>query len=57
MKINFLKPISSGILTAEARQINKGSRILVSDVEVKDNNGKLIAKSLITYYTLKNGHG
>lgn len=57
MKINFLKPISSGILTAEARQINKGSRILVSDVEVKDNNGNLIAKSLITYYTLKNGHG
>ena len=54
MKINFLKPVKSGKLVAEARNIHKGSRILVSDVEVKNGKGDLIAKSLITYYLLKN---
>jgi uncharacterized protein (TIGR00369 family) len=55
MKINFLKPVSSGKLIAEARNIHKGSRILVSDVEVRDDNGDMVAKSLITYYLLKTG--
>jgi len=55
MKINFLKPVKSGKLVAEARNIHEGSRIFVSDVEVKDDKGSLIAKSLITYYLLKIG--
>jgi len=55
MKINFLKPVKSGKLIAEARNILEGSRIFVSDVEVKDDKGSLIAKSLITYYLLKIG--
>lgn len=54
MKINFLKPVKSGKLVAEARNIHKGSRIFVGDVEVKNSKGDLIAKSLITYYLLKN---
>lgn len=54
MKINFLKPVKSGKLVAEARNIHEGSRIFVSDVEVKNGKGDLIAKSLITYYLLKN---
>lgn len=53
MKVNFLKPVKSGKLVAEARNIHKGSRIFVSDVEVKDSKGYLIAKSLLTYYVLK----
>lgn len=53
MKINFLKPIKSGKLVAEARNVHKGSRIFVSDVEVKNSKGDLIAKSLLTYYLLK----
>ena len=53
MKINFLKPVKSGKLVAEARNIHKGSRIFVSDVEVKNGKGNLIAKSLVTYYLLK----
>ena len=55
MKINFLKPVKSGKLVAEALNIHKGSRIFVSDVEVKDDEGSLIAKSLMTYYLLKIG--
>ncbi len=53
MKINFLKPVSSGKLIAEARNIHKGSRILVCDVEVKSDDGILVAKSLVTYYLVK----
>ena len=53
MKINFLKPIKSGKLVAEARNIHKGSKIFVSDVEVKNGKGTLIAKSLVTYYIVK----
>ena len=55
MKINFLRPVKSGRLVAEARICSKGSRIFVSDVEVKNGEGNLIAKSLVTYYLLKMG--
>jgi len=39
---------------AEARNIHEGSRIFVGDVEIKNGEGDLIAKSLLTYYLLKN---
>jgi len=55
MKINFLRPVKSGKLVAEARTCSKGSRILVSDVEIKNSEDNLIAKSIVTYYLLKNG--
>jgi uncharacterized protein (TIGR00369 family) len=53
MKINFLKPIKSGRLVAEARNLHKGSNIFVSDVDVRSDKGDLIAKSLVTYYLVK----
>jgi len=53
MKINFLKPVKSGKIVAEARNIHRGSRIFVSDVDVKDGEGDSIARSLVTYYLLK----
>ena len=53
MKINFLKPVKSGKLIAEARNVHEGSRIFVTDVEVKNDQGILVAKSLVTYYLLK----
>jgi uncharacterized protein (TIGR00369 family) len=55
MKINFLKPVKSGKLVAEARNIHKGSRIFVCDVELKNGKDNMVAKSLLTYYLLKNG--
>ena len=54
MKINFLRPIESGRLIAEAKNIHKGSKIFVGDVDVKNGRGDLVAKSLITYYLLNN---
>lgn len=53
MKINYLKPVRSGTLIAEARIIHEGSRIFVSEVEIKNSEGFLVAKSLVTYYLLK----
>ncbi|MGQ9460239.1 MAG: PaaI family thioesterase [Candidatus Bathyarchaeaceae archaeon] len=54
MKINYLVPVESGRLIAEARVVHKGYTISVSDVEVKDDKGQLVAKSLVTYYIRKN---
>jgi uncharacterized protein (TIGR00369 family) len=45
MKINYLKPVCSGKLVAEARSVHEGSRIIVSDVEVKMNEA-LLPKAL-----------
>jgi len=53
MKINFLKPINSGKLIAEARNLHRGSKIFVCDVEVRNGKNDLIAKSLVTYYLVK----
>ena len=50
MKINFLVPVVSGRLIAEARIVHQGQTISLSDVEVKDDKGRLVAKSLVTYY-------
>jgi len=55
MKINFLAPVESGLLVAEARIVHKGKTISLSDVEVKDNKGRMVAKSLVTYYLRSNG--
>jgi len=52
MKINYLQPVCSGEVVAEARNVHEGSRIFVSDVEIK-NEGTLVAKSLVTYYLVK----
>lgn len=53
MKINFLIPVKSGKLVAEARNVYEGSRIFVGDVDVSNGKGELVAKSLVTYYILK----
>jgi uncharacterized protein (TIGR00369 family) len=55
MKINFLAPVESGLLVAEARTVHRGKTISLSDVEVKDNKGRIVAKSLVTYYLRSNG--
>ncbi len=48
-KINFFAPIRRGKLTAHAKIIHKGSRTAVGDVEVVNEEGKLVAKVIATY--------
>jgi acyl-coenzyme A thioesterase PaaI-like protein len=38
---------------AEARNVHTGSRIFVGDVDIKNEKDELVAKSLVTYYLLK----
>jgi len=56
MKINFLSPVTSGELIGEARIIQKGKRLALADMEVKDESGKWIAKGLATYVILTPEH-
>lgn len=49
MKINYLKPINESEIMAEAKIVNKGSRIALGEVEVTNGKGELIAKALATY--------
>jgi acyl-CoA thioesterase len=48
-KINFFASIEKGELTARAKIIHKGSRTAVGDVEVANEEGKLVAKVIATY--------
>jgi len=48
-KINFFVPVSKGHLEAHAKIIHKGSKTAVGDVEVKNKEGKLVAKVIATY--------
>lgn len=49
IKTNFLAPAEDGNLTATAKVISSGRRIIVCDVDVIGDEEKLIARSLGTY--------
>lgn len=48
MKINFLVPVKDDVIYAEGRVIHQGGTVALSDVEVKDSRGRIIAKALVT---------
>jgi uncharacterized protein (TIGR00369 family) len=52
MKVNYLRPISEGRITAEAWLIRDGRRIVVAECNVLDSKGRLAAKALLTYIRL-----
>ena len=49
LKVNFLAPAKDGELRAAARVVSAGRRIIVCDVDVTGEEGKLIARCLGTY--------
>ena len=53
IKINFLAPAEKGELTATAKIISPGRRLMVGEMEVKDQDGKLIAQGLGTYMVIQ----
>jgi acyl-CoA thioesterase len=53
MKINYVRPFSKGEITAEAVIIHKGGNLAIGDVEVRDSQGRLVAKALATYMIMK----
>ena len=44
LKINFFRPVRQGKLTAEARVVKSGSTLAYVECDVKDSDGKLVAK-------------
>lgn len=53
MKLNYLSPFNQGAILAEARIVQKGSRSAIGEVDVKNEEGQLIAKGLATYVVLQ----
>jgi uncharacterized protein (TIGR00369 family) len=49
MKINYLEAVAKGTLIAEARVIRRGKNLAIVDCDVRDEKGKLVAKSLMTF--------
>ena len=53
IKINFLAPAERGELIATAKIISSGRRLIVGEMEVKDQDGTLIAQGLGTYMVIQ----
>ncbi|MHB8781555.1 MAG: PaaI family thioesterase [Candidatus Geothermincolia bacterium] len=51
MKINYLAPVTSGVLIAEGRVAQKGSSLTVTRGEVSDGEGRPVALAMATFLT------
>lgn len=52
LKVNFLESTSSGRLTSTARVSRSNERLVVGDVEVVSDDGRLVAQGLGTFLVL-----
>ncbi len=53
IKINFIAAAEKGELTGTAKIISAGRRVMVGEMQVKDQDGKLIAQGLGTYLVVQ----
>jgi uncharacterized protein (TIGR00369 family) len=53
LKINFFRPVREGTLTAEAHVVKAGSTLGYIECDVKDEDGKLVAKAACTCMKLR----
>jgi uncharacterized protein (TIGR00369 family) len=53
MKINFLRTVRTASLTAEAKVVKAGATLGYVECEVKDDQGRLVAKAASTCLKLK----
>jgi uncharacterized protein (TIGR00369 family) len=53
MKINFLKPVWSGRLTARARLVKGGRTVGLAECDIEDDSGALVARASSTCMTLR----
>jgi uncharacterized protein (TIGR00369 family) len=56
LKINYFRPVRKGRLTAEARVVRAGSNLGYVECDVKDGDGKLVARSASTCMKLREAH-
>lgn len=55
MKINFLEPVEEGAILAEARVLRHGKTTAVAECDVRDADGGLMAKALMTFSIAHSG--
>jgi uncharacterized protein (TIGR00369 family) len=48
MKINYLVPVKDIVVFAEGKVIHKGKKFAVADVDIKSDDGQLVAKAIVT---------
>jgi uncharacterized protein (TIGR00369 family) len=53
LKVNFLRAVRHGMLTAEAKVVKAGATLAYVECEVKDEKGRLAAKAASTCLKLK----
>lgn len=53
LKINFLKPVWQARLTAEGRVVKRGRTIGLTECDIADENGSLVARASSTCMTLR----
>jgi uncharacterized protein (TIGR00369 family) len=53
MKINFLRPVWGGKLVAEGKVIRRGRTLGYAECEIRDEAGRLVAKTSCTCMTLR----
>jgi uncharacterized protein (TIGR00369 family) len=53
LKINFLRPFWTGRVVAEGRLVSGGRTIGLSEADIRDGNGRLIARASSTCMTLR----
>ncbi|HBT96953.1 MAG TPA: PaaI family thioesterase [Desulfobulbaceae bacterium] len=52
LKLNYLAPVTSGTLTAKGKRIKTGRTLSLSEAEISNENGKILAYGLSTLMTL-----
>jgi len=53
LKVNFLRPFKEGHLVTEGRVVNGGRTLGLTEAEIRDDAGRLIAKASSTCMTLR----
>ena len=52
MKINYLRPVANGKVTARSHLVKVGSRLCCGRVEISDAEGRPVGAALLTYMIL-----
>jgi len=53
LKMNFVRPVFSGRITAEGSVLHRGKTIALAEVLVTDDAGKMVAKGVATQMIIK----
>ena len=50
MKINYLEAVAGGTVVADARVVRIGKHIAVVDCDIREVNGRLVGKALMSFF-------